>query len=198
MAGTYDSFLDLTYDVLFHPIRAFRTVADETPPRNRWLGYALIILVFVSGSGPILSSIGKANSFGGLVFSIPMLSLWGLFIWFFMALVMAMLGYIFRGQTSMKTFLTLSALATLPWIFLGPIILLKHTAGILGSIVGAFGVLVIWLWTVVLFAMAVSITYRLTVDRLILFLILPLMMGLVYCAWFVGFIANLILMYPSS
>jgi len=106
----------------------------------------------------------------------------------------------------------LSGLASLPWIFMAPATLLKSGLGDLSSAIfgmdeaglalsnaadiGATALFCligmgIWLWTVLLLVTAVTESYRLSAEKVVIVIAAPFAMFLVALGWTVGFILNL-------
>ncbi len=115
-----------------------------------------------------------------------------------MGLLISLLSYAFTAQTRIHTFLILSGLATLPWLFMGPISLLKIGIGVPGLILCAVLGMAVWLWSIVLFALAVIATYQMTIDRVLIVLAMPLLMMLVFFGWVFGFINNVFQLIPPD
>lgn len=192
-----EDVLDSFYNVLFHPVQEFRRISEDTPTDSRWLVVSLMFVLLVSAFGPIvLFADGKDHDLMGLIYKIPMSAVSGLLLWVLMAGIIALLAYVFMGSSRFKTFLTLSGYATLPWVFLGPVVLLKTGLGGFGTFIGVVAGLSIWLWSVVLFALALGHTYRLTADRVIVLLAMPFVMGLLCLSWFIGFAVNIQHLFP--
>jgi hypothetical protein len=190
------NWLDLFYAAMFHPVRTFKSIAAEEQPGNRLLFYALLSVLLVSVTAPMVHIANVGGSPSGLVVSMPFSALVGLLIWGFMALVIALLAYAFSGEARIRTFLILSGLATLPWIFMGPISLFKIGIGVTGLVLCALLGLIVWLWTIVLFALAIMTTYRMTAERVLIVLATPFAMMMVFIGWIVGFIRNIIHLTP--
>jgi hypothetical protein len=158
----------------------------------------------------------KLASFGGSIrylwVAVPFSMFSGIFMWCFAALFVGLWAYVFSGKTRIRTLLTLSGLAALPWIFMAPISLLKSSLGDVSSalfglnetglaVSGAMDMMAaalfcllsmgIWLWTVLLLVTAVSETYRLSADKVVIVIAAPFAMFLVALGWLVGFVMNI-------
>jgi len=189
---SWDSgYPELFYSVLFHPIQTFKAIAVEKEPGPRLLLYALLSVVLVSAAAPIIQLSSTGGSPIALAVAIPISTLIGVFVWAFVALVIAMLSYAFSGQTCYRTFFVLSGLATLPWLFMAPASLLKVGIGAIGVILCAVLGLCIWLWSVLLFAQALVVTYSMTAERVMILLAMPFVMTLIFCGWIFGFFNNI-------
>jgi hypothetical protein len=125
-----------------------------------------------------------------LVWSLPLSAVLGVAVWGLAGLLISLLGYAFTGKTRVSQFLTLSGLATLPWIFMGPVSMLKIGLGPLGALLFVLLGLLIWLWSVLLFALALAETYEMSPDRVLVILAAPFAMSLVLLSWLLGFIDN--------
>lgn len=189
-------YLNVFYNVLFHPIRTYRDIAAEEKAGNNLLLYGLLTIIYISATGPIVSAAGKGAILALLVAEIPLQVVAGVAMWVFMGVVIGVLSYTFTGQSRLKTFLTLSALASLPWIFMGPIALLYQNLGGLSGFLAVLAGLLVWIWSVFLFALAVTMTYRLTAEKTMVILAMPLLMTLIFLAWTTGFVVNILRLLP--
>lgn len=187
---TPNNFLDTLYDTLFHPIITFRAL-DETETTNpKFLFYALTAVITVSALAPLIQLANTGGDFGGLALGIPFSTIIGVAVWGFMALTTGLWAYAFTGHARIRTFLTLSGLATLPWILMGPVSVLKFGLGPIGTAIAVLGALLIWLWSVLLFGLALMITYRMTIERALIVLATPFTTQLILLAWIFGFFGN--------
>lgn len=189
-------FLDIFYNILFHPVTEFRLIAREPRPKNRWLFYGLSMVLLVSALAPIIDFMGHGGNPAELAIQIPVHIIAGLVFWLVMGLIVSSLAYTFTGASSLKAFLTLSAYATTPWIFLLPLSLFKSSLGLAGAFMGIFGGLLVWFWSVVLFGMAVGITYRLSTEKILIVVLMPFIMTTVFFFWIAGFFSNIIQLFP--
>jgi hypothetical protein len=185
-----NNFLDILYDTLFHPIITFRAL-DETEATNpQFLFYALAAIITVSALAPLIQLANTGGDLGGLPLGIPVSTLIGVAVWGFMGLATGLWAYAFTGHARIRTFLTLSGLATLPWILMGPVSVLKFGLGPMGAAIAVLGALLIWLWSVLLFGLALMITYRMTIERALIILATPFTTQLILLAWIFGFFGN--------
>ena len=191
VANPRHSFLDTLYDALFHPISAFRALGESTPMHNRPLFYALAAVILVSALAPLIQLANVGGDPAGLVLAIPLSTIIGVAVWGFMGLTTGLLAYAFTGQARIRTFLTLSGLATLPWLFMGPVSALKFGLGPMGTGIAILGALLVWLWSVLLFGLALMITYRMTVERAMIVLATPFVTLLILLGWILGFFSNI-------
>jgi hypothetical protein len=189
-------YLDLLYGTLFQPVRTFQRIEGQPDAETRYLFYALISVVLISTIAPVVHMANVGGDPGDLVMAMPFSAVLGVLVWGFMAMVVSFLSYAFTGQTRIRTVLILSGLATLPWLLMGPVSLLKIGLGMPGLIAATVLGMGIWLWTSILFAMALVITYHMTAERVMIILVMPFVMMLVFLGWVVGFITNITSLYP--
>lgn len=185
------SYLALFYATLFHPIETFKTIARTSQRINRLVFFGIISIVLVSALAPMVRLATEGGQLSSLVWAMPLSVVGGMFGWGFMGLLVSLLAYAFTGKSKAGTFLALSGLATLPWILMGPVTMLKIGLGPVGVVFFALLALAIWLWSVLLFALALAETYDMTPERVLIILVAPFTMSLVLFAWFYGFIHNI-------
>jgi hypothetical protein len=123
--------------------------------------------------------------------TIPVSIFFGASLWCFVGLFVGLWSYAFSGQTRIRTFMTLSGLGTLPWLFMAPISTLRTDFGFYGALLCFALSLLIWLWVIFLFAMALTQTYRMTAEKVVIVLAAPFAMFLVFAGWGLGFLLNL-------
>lgn len=196
--ATQAGFMDQFYNALFYPVSTFKTIGSLEKPGNGLLFQALMAVVLVSGIAPIVQLINVGGQPGDLVFAIPTGVIIGVAAWGFMGLVIALASYAFTGESRIKTFLTLSGFATLPWLLMGSTSLFKIGLGPFGVALSVIGALLIWLWSVLLFALALMVTYRMTLERVMLVLAAPFVTMIILLAWIIGFIDNVRQLVPHS
>lgn len=189
-------YLDLFYASLFQPVSTFKTIATENPLDSRHLFFGLLSVILISTIAPLIHTASVGGSPLMLIVTVPLAAVGGLIVWGFIGLLIALLAYAFTGHARIRTFLALSGLATLPWILMGPVCLLKIGLGPVGVALCIIGSLLIWLWSVLLFALAITETYRMTADRVLIVLAAPFAMSVVLFGWIVGFIDNIRQMAP--
>lgn len=191
------SYLDSFYGTLFQPLATFKAIATITEPVNRFLWYGFASVLLISAMAPVV----KLVTFGGqtedLVLTVPISIFFGMSLWCFVGLFVGLWAYAFSGHTRIRTFLTLSGLATLPWLFMAPVSLLRASLGFYGSLLCLVLSLGIWLWTVFLFAVALTQTYRMSAEKVVIVLAAPFAMFLVFAGWAIGFLLNLRQLFGS-
>jgi len=182
-----NKFFDNFYGVLFKPSETFDKLKE-----NPNLIQGFIIVVLISILSPVLSfSINSAQN--PLVQGLELInaSFWGLLSWLFFASFLEVIAGIFKKGGKTKIFLCLSAFALLPWIFLAPASLFK-TGGLLFKFTGVIIGLASWLWSTILTAYAIMKTYDISPQRVITFILIPFLGGLLSFYWFFGFFTTLI------
>lgn len=189
-------YLALFYDTLFNPVNTFKIIAAEPHPAGFLVFYAIMSVILVSAIAPVIQMVNMGGGPATLIFTMPISVLGGLLIWGISGLILALAAYAFTGNPRVRTFLTLSGLATLPWIMLGPISLMKVSLGNVGVAICILLALLVWLWTVLLFALALTQTYRMSADRVLIVLAAPFTMMLIFIGWIAGFVDNIRLLMP--
>lgn len=183
--------LDLIYGTLFQPKTCFRAVAAKECTTGTELLYGTMVVVVTSALTPVVQAIWSQGETGGLLIETPFKLIFGLLIWLFLVATVSGTAYAFQGQTRLKTFLTLSGLSALPWLFSAPIAIAKHNFGDMGHFLALIAILAIWLWSITLFGWAFGATYKVTADRILILLLMPFAFSIITFIWFIDFIANL-------
>lgn len=196
------TYLDRFYNTLFHPLQTFSRIASpETDgEKNHYLLEGVLTVILISAMAPILHYALNGASDGSmtrLLFSIPLYTVIGILTWASIAFILGMMAYAYTGVLQLRTFLILSAYATLPWLFMCPLTLIKLSLGLSGELATIIIGLMIWLWSVLLFALALKKSYALSGDQVIIILLLPMILSFVSFAWTIGFFMNLIQLMPS-
>ncbi len=182
------SFLTLFYNILLNPSETMLDISDGAASKDRLLGYATLIVLVVSALGGIYSPFNATAA--GLPFKILLAGISGLLCWVFTGTVIATTAYVFGKNGRPQTILSLTALATMPWLFL-PVAMLFKPLGSVGYGVAIIISLGLWAWSTILFLMAVKHTYHLTLERVLLATSLPILMTFLGIAWVSGFFINL-------
>jgi hypothetical protein len=180
-------FFDNFYGVLFNPSETFDKL-KESPA----LIQGFMIVVIISILSPVLKfSINSAQNPFFQGFELINASFWGLLSWLFFASFLEVVAGIFKKGGKIKIFLCLSAFALIPWIFIGPASLFK-TGGLLFKALGIIIGLASWLWSTILTAFAIMKTYEISAHRVITFVLIPFLGGILSFYWFFGFFTTLI------
>lgn len=186
-----NSYLALFYATLFHPVQAFTGISRMPEWNSRLLFFSIISVVLVSTLAPLVHMATLGGNPSQLVWAMPLSAVGGVMLWGLMGLLIALLAYAFCGKARIAVFLTLSGLATLPWVLMGPVSMLNVGLGPLGGLLFMLLALGVWLWSVILFALALAETYGMTPDRVLIILAAPFAMSLVLLCWLLGFIDNI-------
>ena len=186
-----NSYLSLFYVTLFHPVQAFTSISRMPEWNSRLLFFSIISVILVSTIAPLVHMATLGGNPAQLVWAMPLSAVGGLMIWGLMGLLIGLLAYAFCGKARVAVFLTLSGLATLPWVLMGPVSMLNVGLGPVGGLCFMLLALGIWLWSVILFALALAETYGMTPDRVLIILAAPFAMSLVLLSWLFGFIENI-------
>lgn len=199
-------YLDTFYAVLFHPHHCFDALYDtlehsaEKPSTDQspWFLYAILSVILVSAMGPLLNYASQGGDVSFVALAVPIQAVSGVVLWLLTALLISLWAYAWTGSARIRAFLVMSAFATLPWMLMGPVVLLKNSLGLFGVAVGALLSMGVWLWSVFLFALALMKTYALRADQVIIILAMPMLMSLMWLAWVIGFIGNIAALIPAG
>jgi len=181
-----NNFLEDVYGVLFAPKEAYERLLQNLPILE-----ALGIVVFVSLLKPLtnVSFVGQHIT-AGFIFSLFGAAISGIIKWVFFATFIEFVASVFRKGGRLKAFLTLTGFALLPWVFIGPVELLK-SGGMLFSLIGVLFGIVIWAWTTVLTVFAAMKAYDITSGRILVLFSLPFLGGIIFINWIIGFFTTL-------
>lgn len=181
--------IDAFYNGLFHPIRAYRRI--EQAPSNGLLMEGGVFILLTSAMAPVIGTLWQGGDLRALLWEVPLNTLIGVLIWLAMGGILTLLAYAFTGESRFRTFLILSALSTLPWWLMGPLVLIKTGLGAIGGTLGLMAGLLIWLWSALLFCLAVGMAFRLSLERTLVVLAAPFAFAGVALCWAFGFISRL-------
>lgn len=181
-----ENFLSNIYGTLFNPVNTFEKLKNvEHPP----VFEAFWVLVIVSVLGCLNSYTYNNVFFLGL--SVVTYTLFALVSWVLFASILDTLFSISSKISKFDILLTLTGFSLLPWLLMGPIGLFK-TVGIVGILISITISVIIWIWATILFIFAVSITYELSIGKVLLLIIMPFLGFLITLSWFAGFISNIV------
>lgn len=183
-----EEFLQNIYGLITAPVITLKKLKQNNP-----LAQGFIIVTAISMLTPIFNNmLNNDNFFTGSILALSIFSLAvGIISWIAFAGFMELFAYVFNQNGNFKTMLTLSAFSLIPWILLGPAFLLKQA----GPIFEGIGILIsffIFIWALILFFVAVAISYNLTATRCIIFALMPFIASIIHLYWFIYFIQNLI------
>jgi len=191
MNETYTStkhrdFFENIYGTLFYPNDTFDELKQDPPILE-----ALGIVVAISILTPLINmSVPTTQNIIFFIYILFTAAISGIIKWVFFAAFVEAVASIFKNGGKMKQFLTLSAFALLPWIFIGPVTLLK-TGGIFASLLGILFGLAIWIWTTLLTILAAMKAYEISSGRVLLLVAIPLIGCIIFFNWIVGFFETL-------
>ena len=183
-------FLDVIYNGLFAPVSLYSSIANNWPRQSVHLFYATGFVFTLSTLGKLLA--GSVNTFDfTTILAAGVAGVFGLLIWLLTGGTFSALAYCFRSQGRPFILLTLLGYASLPWILLAPLFLIRENAGLLGGALHLVGIFILWLWTTTLFLIALQKTYHLTTDRVLLMGLIPVLMGTLGLLWLFGGLGSL-------
>jgi Yip1 domain len=178
----FKHFFNAFYDVLFDPITLFESISTGWPRQARHCLYATFWVFAIATLGTLLE--GSFNRFDGTtVLAALMAGTTGIGIWILTGLTFSTIAYCFRSQGRPLVLLTLTGYATLPWLFLAPLFLLRNSIGVFGELIHLTGMMALWIWTAVLFLLALQKTYHLSMDRVLLMALVPILAATLGWAW---------------
>ncbi len=193
MSDTYNNieikkydFFENIYGTLFYPTKTFEEL-KQSPPILQALG----IVIAISILKPLINSSFPDNSnLGWFIYGLFSAGISGIIKWVFFAAFVEALASIFKKGGNFKKFLTLSAFALIPWIFIGPVALLK-TGGIFASLIGILFGLTIWIWATVLTVFAAMKAYEISSGRVLILIAVPFIGVIIFLSWVAGFFSTL-------
>ena len=181
-----DNILSYIYGTLFSPVKTFDDII-ESPTSKVFESLCVIIIV------SFIQSLGVFDSSSFLYLGVYLVSyiIIAVASWVFVACIISLFCWIFSKQQNINMILTLTGFSILPWLFM-PVMGLFKTIGMGGLVLSIFLNFVIWVWTVILFILAVSKGANITLDKTIVLIITPFVGVIVVVAWLSGFISNII------
>lgn len=182
-----NDFLETIYGVMFYPRETFDELKQNP---SVYIAMAVVSVISMLGSFLDVSFSSNAINFW-FVFSLIGAVISGIIKWGFFALFVEIIACIFKKGGKFETFLTLSAFALVPWIFMGPVALLK-TGGVFFAVIGILFGLIVWVWTTALTLFAIAKTYEISSERVLLLVLVPFLGVVIFFSWTIGFFATLI------
>jgi hypothetical protein len=161
----------LAPQAFFQSVVAFHRHADDwdTPYVRQGLGCVVLVSIVLALQPMVLGKI-PLNAF-----DVFMCVLGGLLVWAIHALLVGTVGYVFKGHARANSLLALFGFASLPWLFLLPLSILKTQLAAVGfGLLFPFGALALWGWSIYLFLKAISVSYALNTERVIVLCLLPI------------------------
>jgi hypothetical protein len=174
------SFLDLVYGTLFHPIKTFRQLSAPNAHQGVLVS-AIACVALTCVVDIVVEQILSRGSVTSLSYLIPLKIIVGLIKWLWMAGMLAAAAHVFSGKAHYETFLKLSGLALLPELLLSPVVLMVQSLqygswSTFGTIFLGLVAFLLWIWSSLLFVLALMETYSMSVGRAFLCLLIPVML----------------------
>ena len=183
----FDTLFDNLYNVLFNTNEGLEIIKEEKP-----LHEAALIVVLVSVLDNLVSmNVFQTSNVFLTSLSLVFTAIMGLLSWLFFAAFFEITSYVFGQSGKMKTFLTLSGFALVPWLFLATIELLKNSNNSVFQFIGIVLGLFIWLRSVILIIKSLRTTYDLTLTKTVVLMLLPIFGGIILFSWLFGFFYTL-------
>jgi len=174
------SFLDLVYGTLFHPIKTFRQLSAPNGHQGVLIS-AIICVALTCIVDTVVEQILSKGPVTPLSYLIPLKIIVGMIKWLWMAGMLAVAAHVFSGRALYEPFLQLSGLAFLPELLLSPVVLIVQSLqygswATFATIFLGLVAFLLWIWSSLLFVLALVETYSMSVGRAFLCLLLPLML----------------------
>ncbi|MFN8615284.1 MAG: hypothetical protein U0003_05175 [Vampirovibrionales bacterium] len=112
-------------------------------------------------------------------------------VWWSVVSALSWTAEAFTGVNRWRCLATLTALSGLPWLFYGPLALLKTTLPGIGPAFSPLLGLLLWGWQWALFGMAVAYSFHLTLKRTLAVLLAPLSLSIIWWIWLGQFFGSL-------
>lgn len=182
-----NNFLDNVYGAIFSPKETFDKLIQNP---QVFQGFIIVLVISIIGPLTGFKTCSGLKCLFLLGFQVFGAAFTGVVSWLFFASFLEIIASVFKHSGKIKEFLTVSAFALIPWLFIAPANLFK-TAGILGGILGILLGLGVWLWVTVLVFLAVMKTYNLSFSRAVILLVIPFFAGFLASNWTIGFFVTL-------
>lgn len=176
-------FFETVSQIFLSPLTCFQSVAvGETVPVR---GFSSAMALFAVVTAGMIGSdiIWKDRSVFDLATALPLGLLSAFFAAVYLSSILSAASHCFTGQTRFRQTLTVVFLSAAPWLLYIPVAFLKSSMGFIGNVLGMLLGMGLWAWSVALFALGMKAIYRLSIERTIIFLTLPLSMMLVFTLW---------------
>ena len=162
--GPKISFLEAFHGILFAPKKVFDDLYEED---------SFTILVYGT-LGVFLSSLGKLESGSYGFLNIVGIEVIGFISWFFVGLLLAFFGTIFKTpNNNLARLLGFTGLSSIPFLLMTPISLISNFLPIMYPIFSG----VISIWSFILFWISLSKSFQLEAWRVLLMAIIPFVLG---------------------
>lgn len=206
--GTFSFLLEAVASVLMTPVQFLKVIgagrwyAVEKQQRQNAFLAAFLGVVLISvllGASKFLWSASGITVFNWI--QVVMTTAAGLLSWLLIAIIIAGLGFAFKGEFRLYKLLISTGFAPVPWLFLIPVQLLQWSiVDFMPGLAASMTIinLLLWVWTVTLFILGVKYSLDLTLGRVLILLGAPFILGIVAIAWIAGFFGTLVTLTQFS
>lgn len=162
--GPKISFLEAFYGILFAPRKVFDDLYQED---------SFTILVY-GALCVFLSNLGKLGLGNSGFLNIVGVEVIGFISWFFVGLLLAFFGAIFKTpNNNLARLLGFTGLASIPFLLMAPLNLISNFLPILYPVFSG----IISIWSFILFWMSLAKSFQLEAWRVLLMAIIPFILG---------------------
>lgn len=182
-----ETYFKNIYRFLFEPTEVFEELKD-----NPNISQALCTLIWVNTFLYSLRYIftGDILNIFFYLFSLLFYLVTVIVAWCILGLFFEYIAKIFDRSGRLKVLLYLSSFSIIPWIFLGPLELLKNV-GNLGYFFGVILELFVYFWTIFLYCKSLQATYNIRFSRSLMLIFLPFIGMFFALCWTIGFFTKL-------
>lgn len=186
MGITTENFFENIYQVIFEPKNFFEK-EDRIISIRLALSTIIFITIFAQLSKAILNS-EITNWF--FIFSLIGSIIGTILIWFLSALFFEYIAKIFNNDGKIQQLLCLFAYAQVPIIFFAPLNIIKNI-GNFGYILSTNIEVILYFWIIILYALALKNTYKLTYARAFMLIFLPFISSFFALYWLICFFSKI-------
>lgn len=166
-------FFHLLEGTLLAPKATFAAVpAHQWPIALKSLGWLAITAIIVLLATHVWKEDPIATDW--LAFNSLWAAVTGVVTVFILTAVVRGFAGVFHQPCSYRQLLSLLCLSGLPWLLYAPLALLKVGLPFIGGLAAFFVGLGLWGWQLILFAMALSAGFKITLGQAVAFMLLPL------------------------
>ncbi|MBR6163028.1 hypothetical protein IKQ26_03935 [bacterium] len=186
MGITIKEYLENVFNLIFSPIKFFNG-EEITVSTRQALGTVVLVSAFtVFGNGIADKSVFEPFfpfTFFFIIIGIAIL-------WFLTGLFIEFIAKIFSNENRLNKILFYTSFAMIPYIFFAPLDVLKKS-GEMFYTVGVIAETLLYLWIIVLYAMAIKKAYQISIARAFMMLSLPFISVFFALTWAISFIAKM-------
>lgn len=188
MGITSKEYFENIYEVIFTPLDFFKR-KDLTVSIRQAAGTIVWVSLFTIlgkeiGSGEIFNNVYISFL---LIFKIILI----LVAWALTGLFLEYIAKIFSRDCGLNNILFNTSFAMVPYIFFAPLDILKHS-GDTGYTIGAIAEMFLYLWIIVLYALAIKKSYDISIARSFMMILLPFIGTFFAISWAIGFITKMV------